>query len=41
MFEMNLSIMSPPVLVGIFVGAALPFLFSSLTMQAWGAAQAS
>lgn len=40
-FEMNLSIMNPPVLVGIFVGAALPFLFSSLTMQAVGRAAQS
>jgi len=40
-FQMNLSIMNPPVLVGIFVGAALPFLFSSLTMQAVGRAAQS
>lgn len=40
-FEMNLSIMNPPVLVGIFVGAALPFLFSSMTMQAVGRAAQS
>lgn len=32
----NLSIMNPAVLVGVFIGAMLPFLFSSLTMSAIG-----
>ncbi|MFH1753148.1 MAG: sodium-translocating pyrophosphatase [Candidatus Omnitrophota bacterium] len=32
--HISLSLMDPPVLVGIFIGAMLPFLFSSLTMQA-------
>ncbi len=35
---LNLSITNPPVLVGLFVGAMLPFLFSSLTMSAVGRA---
>ncbi len=34
--RVSLSLMDPPVLVGVFVGAMLPFLFSSLTMQAVG-----
>jgi len=36
--EMSLSIMNPNVLVGIFIGAMLPFLFCSLTMRAVGRA---
>jgi K(+)-stimulated pyrophosphate-energized sodium pump len=35
-FEFNLSIINPPVLVGLFVGGMLPFFFSALTMQAVG-----
>lgn len=35
-YEFNLSITNPVVLVGIFVGAMLPFLFSALTMSAVG-----
>ncbi len=33
---LNLSIMNPAVLVGLFIGCMLPFLFSSLTMSAVG-----
>ncbi len=40
-FEFNLSITNPPVLVGLFVGAMLPFLFASLTMDAVGRAAQS
>ena len=32
----NLSIMNPAVLLGIFIGCMLPFLFSALTMSAIG-----
>lgn len=32
----NLSIMNPAVLIGLFIGSMLPFLFSSLTMSAIG-----
>ena len=39
--ELHLSIMNPAVLVGIFVGCMLPFLFSSLTMNAVGRAAQS
>lgn len=37
----NLSITNPPVLVGLFVGAMLPFLFAALTMEAVGEAAQS
>lgn len=37
----NLSITNPPVLVGLFIGAMLPFLFASLTMEAVGEAAQS
>ncbi len=36
--EMNLSLMNPNVLVGLFVGGMLPFFFCSLTMRAVGRA---
>ncbi len=36
--ELELSITNPAVLVGLFVGAMLPFLFSAYTMQAVGRA---
>lgn len=35
---LNLSVTNPAVLIGLFVGAMLPFLFSALTMQAVGRA---
>ena len=34
--EIKLSIMNPAVLVGLFIGCMLPFLFSALTMSAIG-----
>lgn len=39
--DYSLSLMNPAVLVGILVGAALPFLFSALTMNAVGRAAQS
>ena len=36
--EMSLSIMNPNVLVGLFMGGMLPFLFCSMTMRAVGRA---
>jgi K(+)-stimulated pyrophosphate-energized sodium pump len=37
-FVLDLSLINPPVLIGLFVGAMLPFLFSSMTMKAVGRA---
>ena len=37
----NLSIMNPSVLVGLFIGACLPFVFAALTMNAVGRAAQS
>jgi len=34
--ELNLSLLNPNVLVGLFIGGMLPFLFSSMTMKAVG-----
>ncbi len=39
--DYSLSLMNPAVLVGVLVGAALPFLFSALTMNAVGRAAQS
>ena len=39
--SLNLSITNPPVLVGLFVGAMIPFLFAALTMEAVGKAAQS
>jgi K(+)-stimulated pyrophosphate-energized sodium pump len=36
--KLNLSLTNPPVLVGLFIGAMLPFLFSALTMRSVGRA---
>ncbi|MBU1090471.1 MAG: sodium-translocating pyrophosphatase [Candidatus Omnitrophica bacterium] len=36
--EMTLSLMNPNLLVGLFLGGMLPFLFSSMTMRAVGRA---
>jgi K(+)-stimulated pyrophosphate-energized sodium pump len=36
--EINLSLMNPNVLVGLFIGGMLPFLFCSMTMRAVGRA---
>jgi K(+)-stimulated pyrophosphate-energized sodium pump len=40
-FKFNLDIINPPVLIGLFIGGMLPFLFSALTMQAVGRAAQS
>jgi K(+)-stimulated pyrophosphate-energized sodium pump len=37
-FVFDLDITNPPVLVGLFIGAMLPFLFSAMTMRAVGRA---
>ncbi len=36
--DINASMMNPPVLVGLFLGGMLPFLFCSMTMRAVGRA---
>jgi len=36
--DLTLSLLDPRVMVGLFIGAMLPFLFSSLTMRAVGRA---
>lgn len=40
-FKFNISIMNPAVLVGLFIGACLPFVFAALTMQSVGRAAQS
>ncbi|GHU56072.1 putative K(+)-stimulated pyrophosphate-energized sodium pump [Clostridia bacterium] len=40
-FNFDFSITNPPVLIGLFIGAMLPFFFSSMTMQAVGRAAQS
>ena len=40
-FVFDLSIINPPVLVGLFVGGMLPFMFAALTMDAVGRAAQS
>ena len=39
--EFNLNVTNPPVLIGLFIGAMLPFLFSAFTMEAVGKAAMS
>ncbi len=39
--EANFSLMNPIVLIGLFIGACLPFVFSALTMEAVGRAAQS
>ncbi len=40
-FHFNLSLTNPPVLVGLFLGGMLPFLFAALTMDSVGRAAMS
>ncbi len=40
-FSFNLSLTNPTVLVGLFIGGMLPFLFAALTMEAVGRAAMS
>ncbi len=40
-FKFDLTITNPPVLVGLFIGGMLPFLFAALTMDAVGRAAQS
>lgn len=35
-FQFNMQITNPPVLVGLFIGGVLPFLFASFTMESVG-----
>ena len=35
-FNFNLTITNPPVLIGLFIGGVLPFLFAALTMDSVG-----
>ncbi len=35
-FNFNLGITNPPVLIGLFIGGMLPFIFAALTMEAVG-----
>ena len=40
-FEFNLSVTNPSVLVGLFVGSVLPFIFAAMTMESVGKAAQS
>ncbi len=39
--QLDMSVMNPPVLCGLFIGACLPFLFAALTMSSVGRAAQS
>lgn len=39
--ELDMSLMNPPVLIGIFIGTCLPFVFAALTMSSVGKAAQS
>lgn len=39
--ELNITLMNPPVLIGLFIGACLPFIFAALTMKSVGRAAES
>ena len=40
-FTFDMSLMNPPVLVGLFIGGCLPFVFAALTMESVGRAAQS
>ena len=40
-FEFNLSVTNPSVLVGLFIGSVLPFIFAAMTMESVGKAAQS
>ncbi len=40
-FKFDLTVTNPPVLIGLFIGAMLPFIFAALTMDAVGRAATS
>ncbi len=40
-FDLNFNLMNPTVLVGLFIGACLPFIFAALTMESVGKAAQS
>ena len=40
-YNFNLSVMNPPVLIGLLIGAMLPFVFAALTMESVGRAAQS
>ena len=40
-YNFDLSVMNPPVLIGLLIGAMLPFVFAALTMESVGRAAQS
>src|SRR5699024_9557322 len=40
-YNFDLSILNPPVLIGLLIGAMLPFVFAALTMESVGRAAQS